>query len=139
MRGSGEQGVFAEEGEAGEFGQDELNASHVLLEFEAACGVEEDPAGTEQRDRAFQDGVLENGELAEAFFRETPGDVGATADDAGVGARDVREDEVEGLRRERKFARVGGKGLRLDSRAAEIEIQRGASPRTSRTGRCFRP
>ena len=95
MRGGGEQGLFAHEREAGILGKKQLNATEVFLGFEAARGIKEGAAGLKQGDRAFQDGVLKYGELGEARFREAPRDVRASADDAGIRAGDVRENEIE--------------------------------------------
>ena len=115
VRVGGEERLFADECEGGIFGQEQLDTAEIFLELEAARGIEERSAGTEHGDRAFQDGVLKDGKLGETRFREAPRDVRPAADDAGVRARHVGEDEIEGLRRKRKFAGICGERLRLDS------------------------
>ena len=79
VHSGGEEGAFAHEGERGVFRKKKLHAPEILLRLEAAGGVEQDASGTEQRDSALQDRVLQDRELGKASFGEPPRDVGTTA------------------------------------------------------------
>src|SRR5260221_2883937 len=84
-----------ESGEIRRGGAKTLGLLLVLLAQERAGGLDKPPPGCDEAGGAFDDAVLQLGQLDDVVLREAPFGVGVTAPGAGAGAWRIDEDAVE--------------------------------------------
>ncbi len=77
-------------------GERALNDGGVLLGFNGARAVDEGSAGFEEGDCAPNQRELLDGHADEVFGGDSPADIDASPEHAGVGARYIEQDSVKG-------------------------------------------
>ena len=94
--------------------------------LDGAGGIDDATAWLEAGEGVGEDFGLDDGEVVDIGGLEPPADIDATADHAGVRARDVEQDRVEGgveTQRGGLAPVVDGNFIRLDVKAGEVFLK----------------